>query len=107
MNTTTTTSADASDVVNQIMAAVNAQNMSRYLAVQHPEAEFVLPGGVTLRGHDSIKQYIQAQWTAFPDGHQSIRLSTEAGWPPRSSLPAPTPAHWQLRMGPYPPPVDL
>jgi ketosteroid isomerase-like protein len=59
----------AGQVVERIMAATNAQDMDEYLAAQHPEIELVLPGGITARGHDQVRQYIQAQWTAFPDGH--------------------------------------
>jgi predicted ester cyclase len=59
----------AGQVVERIMAATNAQDMNEYLAAQHPEIELVLPGGTTLRGHDQVRQYIQSQWSAFPDGH--------------------------------------
>jgi steroid delta-isomerase-like uncharacterized protein len=52
-----------------VMAAMNAQDMDKYLARQHPQIELVLPGGVTLRGRDEVRQYLETQWTAFPDGH--------------------------------------
>jgi predicted ester cyclase len=59
----------AEQVVGRIMAAMNAQDIDEYLAMQHPQVELFLPGGVTLRGRDEVRQYLEAQWTAFPDGH--------------------------------------
>lgn len=50
------------------IAALNAQDIDRVLANQQPDAELVVPGGVTLRGHDQLRQYVEALWTAFPDG---------------------------------------
>jgi steroid delta-isomerase-like uncharacterized protein len=58
---------NAGQIVERIMAAMNAQDMDEYLAAQHPEIEFVLPGGIALHGRNEVRQYIQAQWTAFPD----------------------------------------
>jgi len=59
---------EAGQVVKRIMAAANAQDIDEYLAMQHPQIELVLPGGVTLRGRDEVKEHVQAQWAAFPDG---------------------------------------
>lgn len=56
------------DVLDRNIAAVNARDMDAYLANQQPDVEFVIPGGVTLRGRDQLRQYAEAQWTAFPDG---------------------------------------
>jgi predicted ester cyclase len=50
------------------IAALNAQDSDRVLANQQPDAELVISGGVTLRGHDQLRQYVEALWTAFPDG---------------------------------------
>lgn len=59
---------DAGHVVERIMAAANAQDIVGYLAMQHPQIELLLPGGITLRGREQVKRHVQAQWTAFPDG---------------------------------------
>jgi uncharacterized protein (TIGR02246 family) len=58
----------AKDVLDRNIAAVNARDIEGYLANQQPDVEFVLPGGVTLRGREEVKQYTEALWEAFPDG---------------------------------------
>jgi predicted ester cyclase len=54
-------------VLERNIAAVNAQDVDAYVANQQPDVEFVLPGGVTVQGRDQVRQYAEAQWTAFPD----------------------------------------
>jgi predicted ester cyclase len=60
--------ASAGQIVGRIMEAFNAQDLETYLAYQSAEVEFVLPGGIVLRGRDEVGQYVRAQWAAFPDG---------------------------------------
>jgi len=48
--------------------ALNTRDIDGVLANQQPDAELVIPGGITLRGHEQIGQYTQALWRAFPDG---------------------------------------
>lgn len=36
--------------------------------------EFVLPGGITVRGHDQLRQYTEAQWAAFPDAELTFGM---------------------------------
>jgi predicted ester cyclase len=55
-------------VLARNIAAVNARDLNAYLANQHPDVEFVLPGGVILRGREQVGQYTEAIWKAFPDG---------------------------------------
>jgi predicted ester cyclase len=55
-------------VLDRNITAVNARDIEGYLANQQPDIEFVLPGGVTLRGRDQVRQYTEAVWQAFPDG---------------------------------------
>jgi predicted ester cyclase len=55
-------------VLDRNITAVNARDIDGYLANQQPDVEFVLPGGVTLRGRDQVRQYTEALWQAFPDG---------------------------------------
>lgn len=62
-----TRSTAVQDVLARNIAAVNAHDIEAYLANQQPDVEFVLPGGVTLRGRDQLRPYVEAQWAAFPD----------------------------------------
>jgi uncharacterized protein (TIGR02246 family) len=55
-------------VLDRNITAVNARDIEGYLANQQPDVEFVLPGGMTLRGRDQVRQYTEALWQAFPDG---------------------------------------
>lgn len=55
-------------IIERNMAAFNAQDIETLLGNQCPDVEFVLPGGVTFRGRDQMKRYVQASWSAFPDG---------------------------------------
>jgi predicted ester cyclase len=50
------------------ITALNARDIDAYLANQRPNVEFVLPGGVILRGRDELRSYTEALWEAFPDG---------------------------------------
>jgi len=62
------TAQSVKDVLDRNIAALNARDMEAYLANQQPDVEFVIPGGVTLRGRDQIREYTEALWKAFPDG---------------------------------------
>ena len=55
-------------VLDRNIAAINARDLDGYLGNQQPDVEFVLPGGITLRGRDDVGRYTQTIWTAFPDG---------------------------------------
>jgi predicted ester cyclase len=54
-------------ILDRNITAVNARDLEGYLSNQQPDVEFVLPGGITLRGRDEVGQYTKAMWTAFPD----------------------------------------
>lgn len=54
-------------VLDRNITAVNSRDIEGYLANQQPDVEFMF-GGVTLRGRDELRSYIEALWTAFPDG---------------------------------------
>jgi predicted ester cyclase len=55
-------------VLERNITAVNARDVTAYTANQQPDVEFVLPGGVVLRGRDQVGAYAQMMWSAFPDG---------------------------------------
>jgi predicted ester cyclase len=55
-------------LLDRNIKALNAKDIQGVLANQQPDAELVVGGGLTLRGHEQLKQYTEALWTAFPDG---------------------------------------
>lgn len=55
------------EILERNITAVNGRDLEGYLANQQPDVEFVLPGGVTLRGREEVGQYTEAMWAAFPD----------------------------------------
>jgi steroid delta-isomerase-like uncharacterized protein len=57
----------AKQILERNITAVNGRDLDGYLANQQPDVEFVLPGGVTIRGREQVGQYTEAMWTAFPD----------------------------------------
>jgi predicted ester cyclase len=59
-------------VLDRNITALNARDLDAYLANQHPDVELRLPGGVTLHGRDQLRQYMESQWSAFPDGTLSF-----------------------------------
>jgi steroid delta-isomerase-like uncharacterized protein len=59
------------ELVERNIKALNEQDIEGVLANQQPDTELVVPGGV-LHGHEQLKQYTEALWTAFPDGVFSI-----------------------------------
>jgi predicted ester cyclase len=52
---------------------INARDLYGYLNNQQLDVEFVLPGGITLRGRVEVGQFTQAMWSAFPDGRLAFR----------------------------------
>jgi steroid delta-isomerase-like uncharacterized protein len=55
------------EILERNITAVNGRDLEGYLANQQPDVEFVLPGGVTIRGREQVGQYTEAMWAAFPD----------------------------------------
>jgi predicted ester cyclase len=62
----------AKQILERNLRAVNGRDLDGYLANQQPDVEFVLPGGITLRGREQVGQYTRAMWGAFPDGKLSF-----------------------------------
>ncbi len=60
--------ASVKQLLDRNIKALNARDMEGLLANQHADAELLIPGGVTLHGHEQIAQYTEALWNAFPDG---------------------------------------
>ena len=55
-------------VLERNITAYNARDLDGYLSNQQADVQFVLPGGIKLKGRDEVGQYTQAMWSAFPDG---------------------------------------
>src|SRR6266545_5697005 len=55
-------------LLDRNIKALNTKDIEGLLANQQPDVELVIPGGVTLRGHEQVRQYTEALWAAFPDG---------------------------------------
>jgi steroid delta-isomerase-like uncharacterized protein len=56
-------------ILERNITAVNGRDLEGYLANQQPDVEFVLPGGVTIRGREEVGRYTEAMWAAFPDAN--------------------------------------
>jgi predicted ester cyclase len=59
---------DLKQILDRNITAINGRDIEGLLANQQPDVVFELPGGVSLRGHDELRQYMEAMWEAFPDG---------------------------------------
>jgi steroid delta-isomerase-like uncharacterized protein len=59
-------------LLDRHIEALNTKDMEGVLANERADAELAVPGGVTVRGHEQIKQYTNVLWNAFPDGAFSI-----------------------------------
>jgi predicted ester cyclase len=60
--------ADVIELARQHDDAFNAHDAAGRRAIEAPEIELVMPGGMTLRGHESVMQVVSAFWEALPDG---------------------------------------
>jgi predicted ester cyclase len=48
--------------------AFNSHDADGRMAIEAPDIEVVMPGGMTLRGHEQVMQVVGAFWDALPDG---------------------------------------
>lgn len=62
------TESEAARILNRNITALNNRDIEAYLANQHPDVQFTLPGGAVFHGRDEIRAATEALWTAFPDG---------------------------------------
>ena len=47
--------------------AFNEKDLEKFVGNESPDIEFVIPGGITLRGRDQVREYMKLFWSAFPD----------------------------------------
>jgi steroid delta-isomerase-like uncharacterized protein len=59
--------------------AFNRKDLEAFVGNEHPDIEFVIPGGITLRGRDQVREYMQIFWSAFPDITVSAGYQVVAG----------------------------
>ena len=62
--------ADVIELARRHDDAFNSQDADGRAAIEAPDMEFVMPGGMTLRGHEQVMQVVQvvrAFWDALPD----------------------------------------
>jgi steroid delta-isomerase-like uncharacterized protein len=49
--------------------AFNSHDADGRAAIESPDIEFVMPGGMTLRGHEQVREFVRAFWDALPDSN--------------------------------------
>lgn len=59
--------ASTKEAADRHLAAFNAKDLESFVANEAPDIEFVIPGGITLRGRDQVRDYMRLFWSAFPD----------------------------------------
>src|ERR1700716_307406 len=59
--------ASTKEAANRHVQAFNEKNLEEFVDNESPDIEFVIPGGITLRGRDQVREYMQIFWSAFPD----------------------------------------
>jgi steroid delta-isomerase-like uncharacterized protein len=60
--------ADVIELARRHDDAFNSQDADGRAAIEAPDIEVVMPGGMTLRGHEQVMQVVRAFWEALPDG---------------------------------------
>jgi predicted ester cyclase len=55
------------EAADRHVKAFNEKNLEEFVDNESPDIEFVIPGGITLRGRDQVREYMKLFWNAFPD----------------------------------------
>ena len=55
------------EAADRHVKAFNEKNLEEFVGNESPDIEFVVPGGITLRGRDQVREYMKLFWNAFPD----------------------------------------
>jgi steroid delta-isomerase-like uncharacterized protein len=71
--------ADVIELARRHDEAFNAQDPAAREVIEAPDVEAVLPGGMTLRGHDEVMQLVRAFWEALPDARITVDERLAAG----------------------------
>jgi steroid delta-isomerase-like uncharacterized protein len=60
--------ADVIELARRHDDAFNSHDADSRAAIEAPDIEVVMPGGLTLRGREQVIQAVRAFWEALPDG---------------------------------------
>lgn len=60
--------ADALEVARQHDEAYNAKDVDKRKALESPDIEVTMPGGMLLQGPDQVMEVVKVFWEALPDG---------------------------------------
>lgn len=71
--------ADVIELARRHDEAFNAKDAAGRKAIEAPDIETVMPGGVTLRGHDQVMQAVGGFWQALPDARLAVDDRFAAG----------------------------
>jgi steroid delta-isomerase-like uncharacterized protein len=71
--------ADVIELARRHDEAFNAQDAAGRKAIEAPDVETVMPGGVRLRGHEQVMQVVGAFWEALPDARITVDHQFAAG----------------------------
>ena len=55
------------DLAKQHDDAFNSHDADARMAIEDPDVELTMPGGMTLRGHEQVMQAVRSFWEALPD----------------------------------------
>jgi steroid delta-isomerase-like uncharacterized protein len=59
--------ASTKEAADRHLRAFNDKDLEQFVGNESPDIEFVIPGGIALRGHDQVREYMKLLWSAFPD----------------------------------------
>src|ERR1700737_4836066 len=71
--------ASTKEAADRHLQAFNSKDLDGFVNNESPDIEFVVPGGITLRGRDQVRNYTQIYWSAFPDFNVSVTYQVIAG----------------------------
>jgi hypothetical protein len=58
---------EVKDAADRHVAAFNAHDAEAHMANESPDVEWVMPGGITLRGPEAVAELQKIYWAALPD----------------------------------------
>jgi steroid delta-isomerase-like uncharacterized protein len=71
--------ADTKEAADRHVQAFNNKDLKGFVDNSASDIEFVIPGGITLRGREQVRGYMQIFWSAFPDMKVSENYRVIAG----------------------------
>jgi predicted ester cyclase len=71
--------ADVIELARRHDDAFNSHDADGRAAIEAPDIEVVMPGGIELRGHEQAMEAVRAFWEALPDGTITTNERLAAG----------------------------